>query len=433
MALRRNVLWNLMGNGLPLVAAALAFPLLNSRMGTERFGIVTLLWTMVGYLSLFDLGLGRALTQIMAKNRGLGQLDQNLGVLRTGVAFTLWAGVAGGMLLVFVAGPLAAKWLRISPIYQSDVRTALFLTALAVPLTTVSAAIRGALEGAERFLEVNVARVFLGVSSFLLPVVMILAFRPTLLVVAVSLLLSRVLTLIIFWRSLRRAYPAYRWGVRPDLTHGKTLVGFGLWMTISNIISPVLVYSDRFIISGTLGAGLVAFYTVPFEIMVRLQILPGAIGSTLFPRLSAQFQTDPMSARKLVRRAVLITLGIMLVLIAAVLGLYQPVVSRWMDPGFASRSFPIALALGCGSLVNGVSNVIYTAVQAKGGARPTGTLHLIEMVIYLPLLIVVVHGFGIQGAAWIWVFRVCLDCLLLTWVYRRATPSLSTAAVPETT
>ena len=59
----KNTIWNLSGNAIPLLVGVTAIPLLIKEVGTERFGVLTLLWVIIGYASLFDLGVGRALTQ----------------------------------------------------------------------------------------------------------------------------------------------------------------------------------------------------------------------------------------------------------------------------------------------------------------------------------------------------------------------------------
>ena len=48
---------------------------------------------------------------------------------------------------------------------------------------------------------------------------------------------------------------------------------------MSNIISPLMVVADRFLIANVLGAAVVAYYTIPAEFMIRLLILPAAITS----------------------------------------------------------------------------------------------------------------------------------------------------------
>src|SRR5438132_3615005 len=64
--LARNVLWNLLGTGAPSIVALIAIPILIRDIGLSRFGVLTIVWTVVGYFSLFDLGLGAALTRMVA-------------------------------------------------------------------------------------------------------------------------------------------------------------------------------------------------------------------------------------------------------------------------------------------------------------------------------------------------------------------------------
>jgi O-antigen/teichoic acid export membrane protein len=66
----RNTAWNLLGMCAPMVVALFAIPLLVEGMGKDRFGLLTLIWMLVGYLGVFDLGLGRALTQTVAQRLG---------------------------------------------------------------------------------------------------------------------------------------------------------------------------------------------------------------------------------------------------------------------------------------------------------------------------------------------------------------------------
>ena len=57
--LARNTIWNLVGQVAPMCVALFAIPVLIRHIGTDRFAILTIAWMVVGYFSLFDLGLGR--------------------------------------------------------------------------------------------------------------------------------------------------------------------------------------------------------------------------------------------------------------------------------------------------------------------------------------------------------------------------------------
>ena len=66
-SLASNTLWNLFGNCFPVLVAVVCLPVLKRGLGTERLGIMSLAWVLIGYFSLFDLGLSRALTKLVAE------------------------------------------------------------------------------------------------------------------------------------------------------------------------------------------------------------------------------------------------------------------------------------------------------------------------------------------------------------------------------
>ena len=55
----RNTFYNLLGYGIPLIFALVLIPPLISKLGTERFGVLNLIWMVVGYFSFFDFGFGK--------------------------------------------------------------------------------------------------------------------------------------------------------------------------------------------------------------------------------------------------------------------------------------------------------------------------------------------------------------------------------------
>jgi O-antigen/teichoic acid export membrane protein len=65
--LARNTLFNLIGQGLPLVVAVVTIPLIIQGLGIDRFGLLSLAWVVLGYFAIFDLGLGRATTKFVAE------------------------------------------------------------------------------------------------------------------------------------------------------------------------------------------------------------------------------------------------------------------------------------------------------------------------------------------------------------------------------
>ncbi len=134
--------------GLPLLAGVLFVPFMLERLGNERFGVVTLIWALIGYFGLFDMGVGRALTVEISKLRAAGH-DGGVGeALHAGLFITLATGAVGAAIMLSIAPYLSHDWLKVSPQWQSDTQTAFQIAALGIIPTTVASGVRGALEGA---------------------------------------------------------------------------------------------------------------------------------------------------------------------------------------------------------------------------------------------------------------------------------------------
>src|SRR4051812_26259804 len=99
-----NAGWNLLGNLMPMLAGLVAVPFLVHQLGAERFGLLSLGWVLIGYFGLFDFGLGRALTKMVAERWTGGRADAALESLcSTGFALGGCAGVLRGLLVAGVA------------------------------------------------------------------------------------------------------------------------------------------------------------------------------------------------------------------------------------------------------------------------------------------------------------------------------------------
>lgn len=413
MSLKRNTIWNMLGAGIPFLLGLVTIPFLIRRAGVESFGILTLVWSMIGYFSLFDFGLGRALTQQVASKRAEGQIEELPSLIKTGLLFTLCAGLAGGALLAILAYPLGLKWLNVSAGLQANTINALFIAAIGIPMVTLTVGIKGVLEAYEDFRVTNLLRMFLGLANFGLPVLSIMIFGPSLSMMVISLIIVRFIILVAHLILIHRKLPLGWMRASFDKKKMNDLLSFGSWMTISNIVSPLMVVADRFIISSIMGASLVAYYTVPSDFLIRILILPGALATALFPRLTSMMAKDSAGAKSVYEKSLKLTILVMLpiclgIAIFSYWGLYF-----WLGQNFAQNSWKITSILSLGLLMNGIAQVPFAAVQAAGKAKATAFLHVGELVFYLPLLFVSLYYFGLVGAAITWVIRVTADLLIL--------------------
>jgi O-antigen/teichoic acid export membrane protein len=411
-----NAGWNLLGNVLPLLAGLVAVPFLVGHLGTERFGLLSLAWILIGYFGLFDFGLGRALTRMVAE-RWTGQRDAALESLcSTGLALGAAAGAAGGLLVAAAAGFGDGGLGPHAPELAGEARAALVLVGCGVLPTVLAAVLRGVLEGVQRFKTLNAIRVPAGVLLFAAPCLSA-AFSPRLDLAVASLVATRWLVLLahalVCASSVRLSGAAVRsaW-VAP-------LLRFGGWLTVSNVVGPVIVYLDRFVIGALLPPNQLGYYAAPFEMVSRLLVLPTSLSGALFPALSSTPQGCAPQARELRRKAVRLTAA--LVLPAAFVGVLaaRPLLHWWLGEEFAlhgSRAMQILLV---GFAFNALAQIPMVALHGHGHARATALLHLVELPVYALFLYAMVSTHGLVGAALAWSARGALDLVALSLMLRR--------------
>lgn len=410
MSLKRNTLWNLGGSLLPLLAAVAFIPYCKRHLGEEAFGVLTLIWALIGYFSLFDFGVGRALTYALSKSLASGDAHDTGTELRAGLLLTTLTGSIGCLLMLALAPYLAHDWLKISPAWQNDAQLAFQIAAAGVIPTAMTSGLRGAMEGLWRFAASNLNKIFLGFCMFSLPALSVYLHGPKLSYIALYLVLARLLVVLLGALQLRTHLISGTTAGVSLLSPMRGLVSYGVWLTVSGIVSPLMVFGDRFLISALLGADQLSVYTIPQEGLMRMLIVPAAISGALMPMLSGMHPTHLASDyRRHYRRLT----GIMLAICTATALLAYPGFCWWISAEFAHDALPLTLILIAGSFINGVAQLPYTVLQARGKPKLTAQFHLIELLLYIAAVYLLVKEFGLTGAAWAWSARALLDWILL--------------------
>ena len=414
MSLKRNALWNLTGSGIPLLAAVVCIPFTLERLGSEAFGVLTLVWGLIGYFSLFDLGIGRALTYRLSLLTAGGQHGEISPTIKAAMLLTFATGIFGAAVVWGLSPSLVNRWLKIGPALQPDALLAFFIAAAGVVPTTMASVLRGGLEGLERFAASNVSRIALGLLMFVLPVWVVLVHGPELWVITLYLVGARFLIVAGMFAQLKKHVLGGTW--RPQRRYLKSLWSYGLWVSVTGVLGPLMVYGDRFFVSAAVGAQQLSLYAIPQEGLFRLLMIPAALASALLPRLVAMSPAEAAAVyRRTYRNVAFCMVGVCLFAAAVA----YPALSIWLSPEFARSALPIVLVMCLGIWVNSMAVVPYTLMHAKGNPRLTAIFHLGELCFYLVALWLLSSHFGLVGAAWAWVARVVLDWLLLKMAVRR--------------
>ena len=421
--LARNTIYSLIGQGAPLLVAVFAIPQLIKGLGTDRFGVLTLAWIVLSYFSLFDLGLGRALTQLVAEKLGQENGEEEIPALVGTASFLmLILGLVGTVVFVALSPVIVYNTLKIPTELQGETLIAFYLLSASVPLVTSTAGTVGVLSALQRFDLINAVRIPLGLLMFLGPM-LVLPFSNSLVPVIAVLLLVRFLAWGIYIWLCFHAMPALQNQIQFKKALLVPLLKFGGWMTVSNIVGPLMLYMDRFLIGSLISVTAVAYYTTPYEMVTKLWLIPVSLVSVLFPAFSTSFVQEPVRAKQMFNRGVKYIFLTLFPITLIIVTFANDGLTLWIGKDFAQNSTSVSQWLAVGILISSLSQVPFAFIQGIGRPDITAKFHFIELPLYLLVLWKFTTDFGIVGAAYAWVLRVLLDTILLFYVASKFIPN----------
>lgn len=399
--LARNMLLNLLGQVLPSITAVVCIPIALHGLGVERFSVLSIAWVLLAYLTVFDLGMGRAAIRFLANALAEGELERIAMIVWTTVAVELLMGIVAGGLLAISSPFLVTHFLKTDPALRQETTTSLLLLAAMVPFLLTLNGLRGVLEANQRFDLVNLVRTLSSSTLFLIPALGAV-WRWNLPEILLWMGISLVATALAYLGFSLRVCPGLR--RRPVIE--PSLLGrifrFGGWVTVSGVVAPLITFADRLLITGLTSVAGLAYYTVPYEVTARMQIIPNSFGTVLYPAFSAMgrfhgevnAETSRLYARSLKYLLLIMAPLMLLVAISA-----HAILAIWIDPGFAAISATIMQLLALGVLLNSLAYVPIQLLDARDRPKLRAMVFLVELVTYVPVAAVLIVQFGLTGAA----------------------------------
>lgn len=410
--LAKNTILNLLGNVLPVIVSLVSVRLLVEGLGTERFGLLNLAWIVIGYFSLFDLGLGRALTKLVAEKLDTDQVGEIPRLFGTTMVLMLGIGVLGALVAAAGTPWFVSTALRLEGELAADATASFLLLAAATPLVIVTAGLRGYLEALQRFDLITAVRVPMSMFSYIGPLPVLL-FTQSLTPVVAVLVVGRLVGTLIHLALCFSVSPQLRQPWRPSAAEVRALFSFGGWLTVSAIIGPFMVYMDRFLVGSYLSVSAVAYYATPYELVSRFSLVSGALAGVLFPAFAANYGHDMPQTRQLYDRGVKYLAYALLPVALGCVAFAPEGLLIWLGPEFAENSAVVLQMLSVGMWLNNLALLPFSLIQAAGRPALAAKIHLIELPCYLVLLLWLTSSYGILGVAAAWLIRATLDAAIM--------------------
>lgn len=421
MSIVRNSAWNVIGIVIPSLIAIPTLAIYSRALGVELLGLLTLTFAIVGYASSFDLGLSRALIrQVAIHSNDVGAIKVFMG---TSTLFVAGISIVLSV-IAWLGTDVLTQYLKVSSEAKADAIASFHWLSLLIPPYLLALVSTAYFEGLEDFKALSIIRCVTSLANAAAGVACV-AWFGSLASVLAALCVTR-------WLSCLATFELYRWHVngRDDVARPALWVfrmeallsslRYGGWLTVSNVVGPVMVYFDRFVLSHLAGAQLVAYYTVPAELVARLTMFPAAIARSLFPRLSKR-HGNAMDDRRTGSRLTVLSCALT---ILPVFAFADWILRVWMGPEYQGQPATVLRILLVGFFFNALAFGPFTDLQARGHSKTTAMVHLAEVGPYVIALGVFTHWLGIVGTAIAWSVRTFVDYLLMEYLSRRTSEAV---------
>ena len=407
MSLARNTAYNLIGSAIPLTASLVTVPIYLKVIGLERYGLLAICWVVLGYMEVFEFGLGTATAQRVALLKD-SEGENRSNIVWGSLVLSLTLGATGGLLLAALGPAVLHAAMEQRSTFTREVADSVVWLALLVPLTTCHSALAGALQGRERFLRLNLIRGIGSAALAVAPLAAAILLGPGLRVLVVALVVVRASTVAALLAACRSAVPLSP-AKLPSPSNLKSLLSFGGWVTGEGLLAPLLLSAEKLAIGWFRTATAVSLYMIPFNLLSRLLLLPQSLAGALIPRFAG---TDEEQAEETTREALrnleLLTTPLAILALLAL----KPFLLVWIGPTLADDCAPIGILLIVGFWFNSFSHVPYAQLIGTGRPDLVVKVTLLQFLPYLALLYVVVPTAGVIGAALAWSVRNFLELVL---------------------
>jgi O-antigen/teichoic acid export membrane protein len=411
----QNSLMNLVTQVAISGLAVIALPAIVHGLGDERFGLLSVCWLMLGYVGFLDLGIGQATVNLLAGKVSEGKMDEASRILRT----SFYLGIALSIAFIFLFEALQelglASFLNLSPAVMAEGKISLQLFALGIPPVLMMGVLRSVPFSMNRFDLVNALQT-LGAILQWLGSIAVLYLGGGLVEVIALFVATRYLIALLLYFYVRRVFPQHpAHPAKIGESHLRSLLAFGGWVSVAQLIGPLLLVLERVIISRTSSPEWITYFAVPQDTLLKLVIIPMSLASTLFPVVSARWGMPDGAAfsRRIYHDSVRYTYYVLLP--AAFLGVVfgADILRLWLGDTFAARSGDVFAMIAFGVLFHALAQLPNTLILGSGKPRITATLLLVELIPYLALCYWFTSMWGVKGTALAWLMRVVLETTYL--------------------
>jgi O-antigen/teichoic acid export membrane protein len=377
----------------PLLALLFITPFLIHHLGLDRYGLWSLVTTMVIFGTGLDGGLGATLLRWFGVERHNPDRDFVTRLSGSAVGAIVGGGVLLSGIAALVARPIAAA-LNEPVALRPDAAMLVRVTPVLIALPLIASVFNAHLQAQGRFRAVAVRALF-AEGSFLLAVFLLVP-RHGLAGVIIAALVQQTVSIVLAFAAASRHLDSRRLGIL-SATEAVSLARFAWRVQVGSLANLVMLESDALVVAAFLPIRYVGIYGVGAAAAGALRSLPLFAVPAIYSHLVADYvPTDPLATvSEAAEYQQKWSAGITGYTFVACACSYAAV-TAWVGHSFGLAGL-IAASLALGNSVNLGTAVMSTVCRVLGRPGPEMRYGLLSAIANLLMTVPLALLFGVYG------------------------------------
>lgn len=375
-------------------------PFMLRMMGQSEYGLYSLVASVIGYLTILDLGFGNAIVRYTAKYRAEGKTDEQYKMFGMFLVLYIVIGVIAfclGLCLYFNVDNMFSDTMTAVELEHARVMMLILIFNLAF---TFPMSIFGSIMSAyERFVFpkiINIIRICLNTAIMI--VLLNMGYKA---VAMVSLMtVFNVLTLIINYIYCKRVlhvkikYGKFQWGFLAEVSV------YSLWIFLNAIMDKVYWSTGQFVLGAVAGTIAVSVFAVAIQLQSMYLQFSTAISSVFLPKVTSMVTLNAKDEdlSELFIRTGRIQNLIMSFILFGFIVFGQQFVKLWAGEGYLNAYY-MALAFFISLYVPLIQNMGITILQARNQMKFRSLLYIVLAFLALVFEVIFAKMWGGLGCA----------------------------------
>jgi O-antigen/teichoic acid export membrane protein len=407
----KNYSLNLISGMFPFLLFVILTPKTLKMFGLELFGIYSILCSILIILGGIDFGVSRTVVLVVA-DKGNLELRNDFQIFKIGknlIHFisAIYVVLGSTVIFLFISDFRAL----------TDVTAAAIMTLLSSIATLQTSTHRSILEVNDRFLSLNLVRTVLACFVPLAPLLPVFSVNYPLSSALLWVAASRCAGLIVYHATTSKYMRPLK-GASTGHIKKSSIIKFvnrSKYVGITNILSLIMVYADRFLIASFLSIVAMANYVIAYETVTKVWLVMGAISSAMLPQLAAENRTNKsnLNDKSIVYKIRIVIFSACIAPCIFISSFGTVIFELWLGDAYNAEISRAAMILAFGVALNCMTQLNFNILQIHGGERYGLVLQVLNIACWSILCLAIVPIYGLEGAAVAFLARMILDAALV--------------------